>query len=120
MISSRFQTAFAPQVMKRTAKLPNTPTSFAKARGIRMMSTTSSDLNACHEQPGNLVDEARERATAPLNQAKARGIAFAFCIVFQVSSSPMNFMKPPSSDSASCGTGSPVIGSLPIIVHSSG
>ena len=46
LISSRFQTAFAPQLMKRTAKPPNTRASLRKVRGIRMMSMTSKDRKA--------------------------------------------------------------------------
>jgi len=78
MISSNVQTAFAPHVTNRTAKLPKTPTSLEKARGMRMMSSTDSALNAATKSPGISLRKPVSALTAPLNQAIVRGMAFAF------------------------------------------
>ncbi len=80
----------------------------------------SSEWNAATNRPGISLTKPLSAATAPLNQANARGTAFVFCIVAHSSCSPMKIMNAPISASASCGAASPVIGSLPITAHSSG
>ena len=113
MISSRVQTALPAQVMNSPAKPPKTPAILTNALGSRMMSMISSDLSAAMNSAGICRTKPIRPASAPWNQAQARGIALAFLMFSQISSWPMSFMKPPIRVFGVRGTGSPVTGSSP-------
>ncbi len=64
------------------------------------MSMISSDRSASMNIVGIWVTNASRPASAPWNHAHARGIALARLMLFQISSWPISFMKPPITVSA--------------------
>ena len=80
-------------------KAPKTPAILTKAFGGRMRSMISSDLSAFMNSAGICRTKPISPASAPWNQAQARGMALAFLMFSQTSSWPINFMKPPISAS---------------------